>query len=208
MKNIKTNVTENIDFCNEERITIENALKILIPSSILVIVLSLLLYKFVFMPIVIPIIGTPAQSFLPIVTIMTLLSTTIVQSIDLYEQNRNQRIAKQEIVELQKELKEKGLNYTKKEIINADIYEIEYIKDKVRKDGVKTKRKKVTNYILIDSKTKLSVIKETITYYKKMREEITETILLEKEDLQNEGIIDKNGFLTEKGKALILNKND
>ena len=207
MKNIKTNVIETIDNCNEESVTFNRVIKEFIPMSIFIIILSTLMYKYIFMPIVEPIVGAVANSFLPVTTIISFLTCTAVQMTDSYKINKNKKIGKKDIIELQKELKSNGLNYTTKEILNADIWEMENKTDKVIKKGKKTQRKKVTNYIIIDSKTKMSIIKETITCYKKMREETTETILLENQDLKDEGITDKYGFLTEKGKALILKKD-
>lgn len=102
------------------------------------------------------------------------------------------------------------LDVTKEDLELCDVLEIENKKDKVTlKNGKKAKRKRVTDYIVINQNKKLKIIKQMTkqiknTFYKKVERKIE---LLNDNDLVNEGLITTEGKLTEKGKLLNLKLN-
>lgn len=107
-------------------------------------------------------------------------------------------------------IKENELNINENDLKNCDVLEIATKKDKITlKDGNKAKRKKVTDYIVINKNQKLKIIRQITKnikrgFYKSVETKIE---LLNDKDLLNEGLITENGKLTEKAKTLGLSIN-
>lgn len=99
------------------------------------------------------------------------------------------------------------LDFDKNDIENCDILEVENTKDEVTlKNGKRAKRQKVIDYIVIGEKQKLKIIRQMTKeiknkFYKKKETKIE---LLNDSDLINEGLITKDGKLTDKAKTLGL----
>lgn len=104
-------------------------------------------------------------------------------------------------------IKENELNINKNDLENCDVLEIENKKDEITlKDGNRAKRKKVTDYIVINKNQKLKIIRQITKKIKRGLYKRVETKieLLNDNDLLNEGLITENGKLTEKAKTLGL----